>query len=156
MARRKTARRKKAGVRGSTLRSLFGLRESPKQTEKALELEQAKMALAQKVEKARKTEKARSPSPKKALANPEKSMAEYRKELSAHYERGESKKKAGPSLFMGYAPGPVLVPTKSKTYTRAAEVPSATTYPTPTALSKFKNKQGRRTAVAGSRRRKLH
>ena len=156
MAGRKTARRKRAGVRGSTLRSLFGLRESPKQTEKALELEKAKIALAQKAEKARKTEKARSPSPKKALANPEKSMAEYRKELSAHYERGESKRKAGPNLFMGYAPGPVLMPTKSKAYTRPAEVPAPTTYPVPSALSKFKNKKGVRTAVAGSRRRKLH
>jgi hypothetical protein len=154
MARRKTARRKRAGVRGSTLRSLFGLRESPKQTEKALELEKAKAALAQKAEKARKT--ARSPSPKKALANPEKSMVEYRKELIAHYDRGESKRRAGPNLFMGYAPGPVLVPTKSKTYTRPAEVPAPTTYPASSALSKFKNKQGRRTAVAGSRRRKLY
>ena len=67
MARRKTARRKKAGVRGSTLRSLFGLRESPKQTEKALELEHAKRS--RKLVKLRKREALR---PKKHLRIPRK------------------------------------------------------------------------------------
>jgi hypothetical protein len=139
---------------------MFGLRKTVKQTPKSQEYRET-------------LEKKNVEAEKKILAkleaDPEKSAAEYRKELNAYYDRQEEKKASSKeNLYMGKDPageGEAIprksgkTPLQKNLEARLAKLPPAPP-PKATTLSKFRNTTGRRTAVAGSkrrsRRRKLH
>lgn len=151
--------RKRGGGFASAFRSLFGLRETLKQTPKSQEYRET-------------LEKKNVEAEKKILAkleaDPEKSAAEYRKELNAYYDKQQQKKSdSKENLYRGRAPvgeGDAIARKSGKTplqkYLEArAKLPPAPP-PRQTTLSKLRNTTGRRTVVAGSkrrsRRRKLH
>jgi hypothetical protein len=146
---------------------MFGLRKTVKQTPKSQEYRET---LEKKNVEAEKKVIAKLEPPKaKPSPNPEKSAAEYRKELNAYYDKQEEKKASSKeNLYMGKAPageGDAIARKSDKTplqknlEARLAKLPPAPP-PRQTTLSKFRNTTGRRTAVAGSkrrsRRRKLH
>jgi hypothetical protein len=143
---------------------MFGLRQTVKQTPKSQEYRETLEKKNVEAEKKVIAKLEPKPSP-----NPEKSSAEYRKELNAYYDRQEEKKASSKeNLYMGKAPageGEAIprksdkTPLQKNLEARLAKLPPAPP-PRQTTLSKFRNTTGRRTAVAGSkrrsRRRKLH
>ena len=168
-------RRKHGGARGSIFRRLLGLRETIKQTPKGKEYEtelekqrkSAEKSLVEKLKKARK-EEASVTKAEKPFPNPQKTAAEYRKELDAFYKRQESEKsKDKSSLFKGFAPvgEGEAIPRKSEKNAiekyvdeRLSKLPPEPPLKAST-LSKLRGRTGLRTSVAGkrrSRRRKLH
>jgi len=169
-------RRKHGGVRGSIFRRLLGLRETIKQTPKGKEYEtelekqrkSAEKSLVEKLKKARKEEPSVTKA-EKSFPDPQKTAAEYRKELNAFYDKQEQKKPSSKeNLYMGKAPageGAEIphktgkTPLEKHLDARLAKLPPAPPLKA-TALSKIRSNTGRRTAVAGSRRRsrrrKLH
>jgi hypothetical protein len=99
-------------------------------------------------------------------ADPVKIAKEYKKELDEYYERKQDKKKEDKkdNLYRGRAPEGEgeLIPAKQgktpieKYLEKNPPKPPPEPAPKIATLSKLRNKTGRRTAVAGSRCRKLH
>jgi hypothetical protein len=166
---------RRGGARGSIFRRLLGLRETIKQTPKGKEYETglekqrktSEKSLLEKLKKARKEEPSVVKA-EKSFPNPQKTAAEYRKELSAFYDRqGEKKPSPKEKLYMGKAPegeGEEIprktgkTPLEKKLDERLSKLPPEPPLKAST-LSKLRGRTGLRTSVAGkrrSRRRKLH